>query len=81
MAMERPHLECQYRVECIRTMILDMVEKFKLSLEAAYLDLDNGNLHKNKRQAFPTTGEVKDSQHFYTLTSEAGLKTTVQQFS
>ena len=45
------------------------------------LDLDNGNLHKNKRQAFPTTGEVKDSQHFYTLTSEAGLKTTVQQFS
>lgn len=45
------------------------------------LDLDNGNLHKNKRQAFPTTGEVKDSQRFYTLTSEAGLKTTVQQFS
>lgn len=45
------------------------------------LDLTNGNLHKQKRQAFPTTGEVKDSQHFYTLTSEAGLKTTLQQFS
>ncbi|GAB2021916.1 hypothetical protein RyT2_09900 [Pseudolactococcus yaeyamensis] len=45
------------------------------------LDLKNGNLLKHKRQAFPTTGEVKDSQHFYTLTSEAGLKTTVQQFS
>lgn len=43
------------------------------------LDLTNGNLLKYKRQAFPTTGEVKDSQHFYTLTSES--KTTVQQFS
>ncbi|GHU44708.1 hypothetical protein FACS1894193_13440 [Bacilli bacterium] len=45
------------------------------------LDLKNGDFSKHKRQYFPTTGEVKDSQHFYTLTSEAGLKTTVQQFS